>query len=118
MAHLNYRLPRFHYSHLMSDARRHFGKFVSSLPLVQRPAHGGGNRQHRNLRRPPGVFNGKHEHITPVLKVTANLFGLEFCKILKSYHDIAHYIYFVLKKKLFENVFFLQSYCKFCVLRD
>ena len=40
-----------------------------------------------------------------VLKVTANLFGLEFCKILKSYHKIAHYIYFVLKKKLFENVF-------------
>ena len=31
---------------------------------------------------------------------------------------MAHYIYFVLKKKLFENVFFLQSYCKFCVLRD
>ena len=51
-------------------------------------------------------------------KVTANLFGLEFCKILKSYHKIAHYIYFVLKKKLFENVFFLRSYCKFCVLRD
>ena len=35
------------------------------------------------------------------VKVTANLFGLEFCKILKSYHNIAHYIYFVLKKKLF-----------------
>ena len=52
------------------------------------------------------------------LKVTANLFGLEFCKILKSYHKIAHYIYFVLKKKLFENVFFLRSYCKFCVLHD
>ena len=51
-------------------------------------------------------------------KVTANLFGLEFCKILKSHHKIAHYIYFVLKKKLFENVFFLRSYCKFCVLRD
>ena len=51
------------------------------------------------------------------IKVTANLFGLEFCKILKSYHKIAHYIYFVLKKKLFENVFFLRSYCKFCVLR-
>ena len=53
-----------------------------------------------------------------LLKVTANLFGLEFCKILKSYHKIAHYIYFVLKEKLFENVFFLRSYCKFCVLRD
>ena len=52
------------------------------------------------------------------VKVTANLFGLEFCKILKSYRKIAHYIYFVLKKKLFENVFFLRSYCKFCVLRD
>ena len=52
------------------------------------------------------------------LKVTANLFGLEFCKILKSYHKIAHYIYFVLKKKLFENVFSLRSYCKSCVLRD
>ena len=52
------------------------------------------------------------------LKVTANLFGLEFCKILKSFHKKAHYIYFVLKKKLFENVFFLRSYCKFCVLRD
>ena len=51
-------------------------------------------------------------------KVTANLFGLEFRKILKSYHKIAHYIYFVLKKKLFENVFSLRSYCKFCVLRD
>ena len=35
------------------------------------------------------------------LKVTANLFGLEFCIILKSYHKIAHCIYFVLKKKLF-----------------
>ena len=55
---------------------------------------------------------------TYFIKVTANLFGLEFCKILKSYHKIAHYIYFVLKKKLFENVFFLRSYCKFCVLRD
>ena len=53
-----------------------------------------------------------------LIKVTANLFGLEFCKILKSYHNIAHYIYFVLKKKLFENVFFLQSYYKFSVLRD
>ena len=53
-----------------------------------------------------------------LVKVTANLFGLEFSKILKSYHKIAHYIYFVLKKKLFENVFFLRSYCKFCVLRD
>ena len=52
------------------------------------------------------------------LKVTANLFGLEFCKILKSYHKIAHYIYFVLKKKLFENVCFLRSYSKFCVLPD
>ena len=52
------------------------------------------------------------------LKVTANLFGLEFCKILKSYHKIAHYIYFVPEKKLLENVFFLWSYCKFCVLRD
>ena len=51
-------------------------------------------------------------------KVTANLFSLEFCKILKSYHKIAHYFYFVLKKKLFENVFSLRSYCKFCVLRD
>ena len=56
--------------------------------------------------------------IPSMLKVTANLFGLEFCKILKSYHKIAHYIYFVLKKKLFENVFFFRSYCKFCVLRD
>ena len=54
----------------------------------------------------------------PYIKVTANLFSLEFCKILKSYHNIAHYIYFVLKKKLFENVFFLRSYYKFCVLRD
>ena len=38
-------------------------------------------------------------------KVTANLFGLEFCKLLKSYHKIAHYICFLVKKKLFENVF-------------
>ena len=43
------------------------------------------------------------------VKVTANLFGLEFCKILKSYYKIAHYIYFVLKKKLFENGFFLAG---------
>ena len=56
--------------------------------------------------------------VTVSVKVTANLFGLEFCKILKSYHKIAHYIYFVLKKKLFENVFSLRSYCKFCVLHD
>ena len=39
------------------------------------------------------------------LKVTANLFGLEFCKILKSSHRTAHYICFLLKKKLFENFF-------------
>ena len=39
--------------------------------------------------------------VSRVVKVTANLLGLEFCKILKSYHNIAHYIYFVLKKKLF-----------------
>ena len=51
------------------------------------------------------------------LKVTANLFGLEFCKILQSNHKIAHYICFLVKKKLFENVFFLRSYCKFCVFR-
>ena len=51
-------------------------------------------------------------------KVTANLFDLEVCKILKRYHKLAPYIYFVLKKKLFENVSFLRSYCKFCVLRD
>ena len=38
-------------------------------------------------------------------KVTANLFGLEFFKILKSSHRIAHYICFLFKKKLFENVF-------------
>ena len=37
---------------------------------------------------------------TSKLKVTANLFGLEFCKILESYHKIAHYIYFVLKKEI------------------
>ena len=29
------------------------------------------------------------------VKVTANLFGLEFCKILKSHHKIAPYIYLV-----------------------
>ena len=57
-------------------------------------------------------------HYLVWFKVTANLFGLEFCKILKSYHKIARYIYFVLKKKLFENVFFFRCYCKFCVLRD
>ena len=62
------------------------------------------------------LHSGKLEFLA--LKVTANLFGLEFFKILKSYHKIAHYTYFVLKKKLFENVFFLRSYCKFCVLRD
>ena len=44
----------------------------------------------------------------PVIKVTANLFGLEFCKNSKSHHKIAHYIYFVLKKKLFENVQHVQ----------
>jgi len=43
------------------------------------------------------------EQLGTSVKVTANLFGLEFCKILKSYHTIAHYIYFVLKKKLFED---------------
>ena len=57
-------------------------------------------------------------HSSGQLKVTANLFGLEFCKILKSHHKIAHSIHFVLKKKLFEDVSFLRSYCKFCVLRD
>ena len=63
-------------------------------------------------------FNETAAQQIVLIKVTANLFGLEFCKILKSYHKIAHYIYFVLKKKLFENVFSLRSYCKFCVLRD
>ena len=61
-------------------------------------------------------FNELHKRRT--IKVTANLFGLGFCKILKSYHKMAHYVYFVLKNKLFEKVFFLRSYCKFCVLRD
>ena len=51
------------------------------------------------------------------VKITANLFGLEFCKILKSHHKIAHHIYFVLKKKLFEKVFFLGKLVEsvFCV---
>ena len=35
---------------------------------------------------------------TILAKVTANLFGLEFCKILKSYHKTAHYICFLLKR--------------------
>ena len=40
-----------------------------------------------------------------IIKVSANLFGLEFCKILKSYHNIAHYIYFVLKKNYLKTFF-------------
>ena len=42
------------------------------------------------------------------IKVTANLFGLEFRKILKSYQKIAHYIYFVLKKNYLKTFFLAE----------
>ena len=73
----------------------------------------GGRRRSSDFEKNPKRYKEPvlwtwHE-IFFTLKVTANLFGLEFCKMLRSYHTIAHYICFLVKKKLFENVFFLAE---------